>query len=81
MISGYIYVTAIQIKKSYKGFEKISNNFIENIFINYNDYNNKNECDYLKWKYEKIINITNNYDKYYNNVLIEAKRFLIQLID
>lgn len=76
MISGYIYVTAIQIKKSYKGFEKISNNFIENIFINYNDYNNKNECDYLEWKYEKIINIINNYDKYYNNVLIEAREIL-----
>ena len=35
LISGYIYVTAVQIKKMYINFEKYSNNFIENIFINY----------------------------------------------
>lgn len=76
MISGYIYVTAVQIKKTYKGFKKYSNNFIENIFINYNIYGNKENCSYLNWKYERIKYIINNYEKYYNKKLIEAKEIL-----
>lgn len=35
MLSGYVYLTAVQIKKMYKGFNKLSNNFVENIFLNF----------------------------------------------
>lgn len=76
MIAGYIYVAAIQIKKVYKGFKKYSNNFIENIFINYERYNNKKDCEYINWKYEKIKYITENYEKYFEMKLIESKEIL-----
>lgn len=76
MISGYIYVTAIQIKKTYKGFKKYSNNFIENIFINYDNYNCKNNCGFLNWKYEKIKSIIDDYDKQYDRMLIDSKEIL-----
>lgn len=76
MLSGFIYVTAIQIKKTYKNFKKYSNNFIENIFINYENYSNKEDCLYLKWKYEKIKDIIDNYEKYYDEKLSEAREML-----
>ncbi len=76
MISGYIYVTAVQIKKTYKGFKKYSNNFIENIFINYDKYNYKEDCGFLNWKYKRIQNIIDNYDKYFDMMLVDSKEIL-----
>ena len=76
LISGYIYVTAVQIKKMYSNFEKYSNNFIENIFINYKNYN-INDCDYLFWKYNKIVLMTDQYEQLYSSKLIEARELLM----
>jgi len=75
LISGYIYVTAIQIKRLYCDFEKMSNNFVQNVFMNYEK--NKNfECDFLEWKYNKIIEITENYDNIFNDRLMYSKELL-----
>ena len=72
MLSGYIYVTAVQIKKTYKNFEKLSNNFIENIFLNFTN-KNPNDCDFLNWKYNRISMIAKNYqtsfDKCHNDAI------------
>ena len=78
MIYGYIYVTASQIKRIYKNFQKLSNNFIENMFLNYQNYiqEKESECQYLDWKYKKILKIVDNYEEIYSQYLIEAKELL-----
>lgn len=76
MLSGYIYVTAIQIKKTYKGFDKISNNFVENIFLNFAKRNPKN-CDFLTWKYLNIIKIVNNYEYNFKECFDNSKELLM----
>lgn len=76
MISGYIYVTAMQISKMYKGFDKFCNNYVENIYINYHNYSQKKDCDFLNWKYGRIQNITKEYEKNYDVELLEAKEIL-----
>lgn len=78
MIYGYIYVTVLQIKRIYKNFQKLSNNFVENMFLNYQNYikEKENECQYLDWKYKKIIKIVDTYEEVYNEYLIEAKELL-----
>lgn len=75
MIAGYIYVTAIQISKIYYNFNKYTNNFIENIFINYNKIKEK-ECSYIEWKYNRIIYIVNNYEDYFDSRLKESRQLL-----
>ena len=77
LISGYIYVTATQIKRLYafNNYEKMSNNFVENIFMNYKK-NNDISCDFLEWKYNKIIKIIDEYDTVFNNKLAYSKELL-----
>ncbi len=77
MISGYIYVTAVQIKKLYKyKIEKLSNNFVENIFLNYENSLDQELCSYLRWKYIKIKKFADNYENVYENRLLESKDIL-----
>lgn len=79
MISGYIYVTVSQIKKTYINFSKLSNNFVENMLLNYEEVmrNSSCNCQYIDWKYKKILKIVDNYDEIYNSKLLEA----IELLD
>lgn len=79
MISGYIYVTVSQIKKTYINFSKLSNNFVENMLLNYEKVmkNNSSNCQYIDWKYKKILKIVDNYDEVYSSNLLEA----IELLD
>lgn len=78
MIYGYIYVTASQIKRIYTNFQKLSNNFVENMFLNYQNYIQEieSECQYLDWKYKRILKIVDNYEEIYNQYLIESKELL-----
>lgn len=76
MLSGYIYLTAVQIKKMYKGFDKLSNNFVENIFINF-DVKNPNDCDFLTWKYTKVKDVIYKYELYFRKFCNEAKELLM----
>ncbi|MBE6144524.1 MAG: hypothetical protein E7169_03010 [Firmicutes bacterium] len=76
MISGYIYLTAVQINKMYKGFNKLSNNFVENIFLNF-DKRNPNNCDFLTWKYEQVIKLVSQYELYFQKFHNEAKELLM----
>lgn len=77
MISGIIYVAAVQINKisSFK-LNKLSNNFVENAFLNIDNVLNTDECFYLRWKYSRIDKIISNYEKYYDSELIEARELL-----
>lgn len=76
MISGYIYVTASQMKRMYKEFfEKKSNNFIESMFLNYFDMDNK-DCLYLDYKVKKILFIIDNYKKYFEKHRQDAQHLL-----
>lgn len=79
MISGYIYVTVSQIKKTYINFSKLSNNFVENMLLNYEEVmkNNSCNCQYIDWKYKKTLKIVDNYKNVYNSKLLEA----IELLD
>lgn len=76
MLSGYIYLTSVQIKKMYKGFNKLSSNFVENIFLNFDKYN-PNNCDFLTWKYEQVKKIVSNYDNYFQKFHNESKELLL----
>lgn len=77
MLAGIIYVTAVQIKKICRTkYKKLSNNFVENSFLNIDDVLNRVECGYLKWKYKMILDIINNYEKMFDNKLLEAKELL-----
>ena len=77
MISGYIYVTACQIQYQFTGFAKCSNNFVENMFINYAHYLENNEkCDYLNWKYNKILYILSDYLREFEKKQMEAKMLI-----
>lgn len=79
MVSGYIYVTVSQIKKTYINFSKLSNNFVENMLLNYEKVmkNNSSNCQYIDWKYKKVLKIVDNYDEVYSSYLLEA----IELLD
>ena len=76
MLSGYIYLTAVQIKKMYKGFNKLSNNFVENIFLNF-DKRNPNNCDFLTWKYVRIKKMVFQYEFYFQKYHKESKELLL----
>ena len=76
MLSGYIYLTAVQIKKMYKGFNKLSNNFVENIFLNF-DGRNPDNCDFLTWKYCRVKNMVLQYEVYFQMFHKEAKELLM----
>lgn len=76
MLSGYIYLTAVQIKKMYKGFNKLSNNFVENIFLNF-DKRNPNNCDFLTWKYSQVNKMVSQYESYFQKFHNEAKELLM----
>ncbi|MCH5167082.1 MAG: hypothetical protein J1F35_04230 [Erysipelotrichales bacterium] len=75
MFSGYIYVTATQISKIYKMNQKYSNNNVENLFFNYSKLSS-NDCDYIDWKYKKILHRVNNYDNCFKEYLNESKELL-----
>ncbi len=78
MISGYIYVTASQIKRVYANFQKLSNNFVENMFLNYEKYiyEKNDKCEYINWKYKKIIEIIDNYEEVFDKYLLETQELL-----
>lgn len=76
MLAGYIYVTAAQIKKNYTGFDKKSNNFIENVFLNFEE-KNPNNCDFLTWKYNKVMEIADKYEEKYKECLNNARELLM----
>jgi hypothetical protein len=75
MISGFIYVSAIQIKKTYYGFSHLSSNWVENIFLNYDSFNEK-DCDFIEWKFYKIKNIVDKYEDVFKTNLQEAQELL-----
>ena len=75
MLSGYIYVTSLQIKKTYKNFKKYSNRKIENYFENFRRLEEK-DCCYLEWKLINLENIMKDYITYFEKNYNEARELL-----
>ena len=75
MLSGYIYVTAYQIKRTYKNFKKYSNSKIENYILNFK-YLSEKDCCYLNWKINHMDNMVKNYVSTFECNYNEARELL-----
>lgn len=75
MLSGYIYVTALQIKRTYTNFKKYSNKKVLNYLINFKKLSNK-DCCYLEWKLNNLELMMEDYTNTFNKNVNEARDLL-----
>lgn len=75
MLSGYIYVTAYQIKRTYKNFKKMSNSKVENYILNFKQLTKK-DCCYLEWKVDFMENKVKDYDSTFEFNYNESKELI-----